>query len=81
MTAQFPLVSSGGPVMDSSGAVIGISVATFQGGQNLNLAMPVKFLSKLLVSIVETGHDQPFRATSSRFLFWGIDSLWSWHSC
>jgi TPR repeat protein len=34
--------------MDSSGAVIGIAVATFRDGQNLNLAVPVSYLSRLL---------------------------------
>jgi S1-C subfamily serine protease len=48
MTAPISPGSSGGPVMNSSGAVIGISVATFQDGQNLNLAVPVSYLSRLL---------------------------------
>ena len=48
MTAPISPGSSGGPVMDGSGAVIGIAVATFKNGQNLNLAVPVSYLSKLL---------------------------------
>ena len=50
MTAPISPGSSGGAVMDHSGTVIGISVATFQGGQNLNLAVPVSYLSKLFAS-------------------------------
>jgi S1-C subfamily serine protease len=53
MTAPISPGSSGGPVMDISGAVIGISVATFKDGQNLNIAVPVSYLSKLLASISE----------------------------
>lgn len=47
MTAPISPGSSGGPVMDASGAVIGVAEATFSNGQNLNLAVPVAYLSKL----------------------------------
>lgn len=50
MTAPISPGSSGGPVMDSTGAVIGISVATFQSGQNLNLAVPVSYLLTLIAA-------------------------------
>ena len=47
MTAPISPGSSGGPVMDASGTVIGVAEATFSDGQNLNLAVPVVYLSKL----------------------------------
>ena len=47
MTAPISPGSSGGPVMDTSGTVIGVAEATFSNGQNLNLAVPVAYLSKL----------------------------------
>jgi len=47
MTAPISPGSSGGPVMDGSGKVIGIAEATFRDGQNLNLAVPVSALVKL----------------------------------
>ena len=50
MTAPISPGSSGGPVMNSSGAVIGVAEATFSDGQNLNLAVPVTYLSKLWAS-------------------------------
>lgn len=48
MTAPISPGSSGGPVMDVAGEVIGISVATFKEGQNLNLAVPVAYLERML---------------------------------
>jgi len=52
MTVPISPGSSGGPVMDEKGSVIGVAVATFKDGQNLNLAVPVAYVSKLLTSLV-----------------------------
>jgi S1-C subfamily serine protease len=48
MTAPISPGSSGGPVMDAHGDVIGVSVATFTQGQNLNLAVPIAYLEQML---------------------------------
>ena len=40
--------SSGGPVVNMNGELIGISVSTLKDGQNLNFAVPVKYISHLL---------------------------------
>lgn len=39
--------SSGGPIVNDQGKVIGIAVATLTGGQNLNFSIPIKHLFKL----------------------------------
>jgi hypothetical protein len=51
MTAPISQGSSGGPVLNGNGEVIGIAVSTFTGGQNLNLAIPVSFLIGLTGAI------------------------------
>lgn len=40
--------SSGGPLFDEQGRVIGVATAIIQGGQNLNLALPAKYVRALL---------------------------------
>lgn len=48
ITAPISPGSSGGPVLNGTGEVIGVSVATFRGGQNLNFAIPSNYLRTLL---------------------------------
>lgn len=48
ITAPISPGSSGGPVINSKGEVIGIAFASFNGGQNLNLAIPSKYLLVLM---------------------------------
>ncbi|RKU19210.1 hypothetical protein C6503_08345 [Candidatus Poribacteria bacterium] len=57
LTAPIPPGSSGGPVLSDKGQVIGVSVATFRGGQNLNFAIPSNYLKKLMEQI---GPAKPF---------------------
>jgi roadblock/LC7 domain-containing protein len=39
--------SSGGALLDTSGKVVGVTTATMVGAQNINLAVPIGFFSKL----------------------------------
>ena len=48
MTAPISQGSSGGPVVNEKGEVIGISFATVLDGQNLNFAIPVNYLKPLM---------------------------------
>jgi hypothetical protein len=48
ITAPISPGSSGGPVLNGKGEVIGVSVATFRGGQSLNFAIPSNYLKTLL---------------------------------
>ena len=54
ITAAISPGSSGGPVMNDKGEVIGVSVAKFRGGQNLNFAIPSIYLKTLLGKVGST---------------------------
>ena len=47
ITAPISPGSSGGPIADEHGEIVGVAVATFRGGQNLNFAIPAKYVSTL----------------------------------
>ena len=43
--------SSGGPVLNSKGEVIGVAVSFITEGQNLNFAIPSNYLKELLSKV------------------------------
>ena len=43
ITAPISSGSSGGPLFNNKGKVVGITYASYEGGQNLNLAIPIKY--------------------------------------
>jgi len=49
ITAPISPGSSGGPILNAQGEVIGVAVAAFRGGQNLNFAIPSSYLTSLLM--------------------------------
>ena len=62
MTAPISQGSSGGPVVNEKGEVIGVSFATLHDGQNLNFAIPVNYLKpmvKMPIAHPIVKHDAP----------------------
>jgi len=51
ITAPISPGSSGGPIVEASGSVIGVAVATLRGGQNLNFAVSISHVQDLFKTI------------------------------
>jgi serine protease Do len=47
--------NSGGPLLNSSGQVVGVNVATSFGADNISFAIPVNVLRPILTSFIENG--------------------------
>jgi len=62
VTAPISPGSSGGPVVNKRGEVIGIAEASLSEGQNLNFAVPADYLVSLLTQV---GSLQPLRSITS----------------
>jgi len=58
--------SSGGPVVDRRGQVIGVAVASVRQGQNLNFAVPAQYLRALLERARRSSPDNPGVSETSR---------------
>jgi tetratricopeptide (TPR) repeat protein len=65
ITAAISPGSSGSPVMNTKGDVIGIAVAQLKGGQALNLAVPVECANLLLAKVKPTDALQPLKPSAN----------------
>jgi S1-C subfamily serine protease len=64
ITAPISHGSSGSPVLDARGEVIGVVAATFSEGENVNFAIPVQLVTALLASIPPNAVPKPIEGES-----------------
>jgi serine protease Do len=65
ITAPISEGSSGSPVMNLDGEVVGVAVAFFEGGQSLNFAVPASSVRKLLARVNPKHLERKFSAPGS----------------
>lgn len=70
--------SSGGPLLDSDGRVIGMATAVLQGAQNIGFAVPVNTVKHVLAELKEHGRIvRPWLGISGQFVTDGIKELFA----
>lgn len=61
--------NSGGPLLNSSGEVIGVNVATTEGAQNIGFAIPINSVKTIVDEFVQKGSvSRPFLGIKYRFI-------------
>lgn len=61
--------NSGGPVLNSAGQVIGVSVATTEGAENIGFAIPINSVKKFIDEFIISGSiSRPFLGIRYRFI-------------
>lgn len=57
--------SSGGPILNAKGEVVGVAVGMLEDGQNLNFAVPVAYVRSILQAKPEASHAAPNTSAST----------------
>ncbi len=78
VTAPLSPGSSGGPVLNRKGEVIGVSILTIRDGQNLNFAIPSNYLKTLIAKVgvkIPLSQAKPTKGQSSLLKTFGTEKV------